>query len=93
MPVPTAADLAEFIRDHGPYRLACEGGCLRDDFNGVKELPSDWTGIYEYQTLKEALSTYEDDGDPDPPEGYSVMDWETHRGTCPNCRECNDPRL
>ncbi len=87
MPKPTQAELDEFIRKNGPYRLGCSGGCFRDDFDGVKELPADWKDIFEVRTLADALTTYEDDEDGDPPPGYSVMDWETHRGLCPNCQE------
>lgn len=87
MPIPTDADLEAFIATHGPYRLGCRGGCFRDDFDGVKELPTDWVGISEERSLREALSTYEDEGDPDPPEGYRLCDWETHLGWCPNCKD------
>jgi hypothetical protein len=85
MPIPTQSDLDKFVREHGPYRLGCSGGCTRDDFDGVKELPSDWQDIGEVQSLKNSLTTYETEDDGDPPPGYSVMDWETHRGICPDC--------
>lgn len=87
MPVPSQAELDEFIRKHGRYRLGCYGGCFRDDFDGVKELPRDWQDIHEKQSLKDALTTYETEEDGDPPKGYSVMDWETHVGLCPECQD------
>ncbi len=85
MPAPTDEEFAEFICDNGPYRLACEGGCFREDFDGVRGLPTDWKGVYEFQSLKDSL-TYYDDPDDEPP-GFNVMDWETHRGTCPRCQK------
>lgn len=84
--VATEQSVAEFIRLLGRYRLACNK-CDREDFDGVKVLPTDWEDISECQSLAAALSTYDDEGDPDPPPGYSVLDWWTHLGTCPECRE------
>jgi hypothetical protein len=84
MPIPTQAELDEFIKEHGPYRLGCGGGCFRDDFDGVKELPADWEDIREERSLKDALTTY-DDPDDEPP-GFSISDWETHFGLCPDCQ-------
>lgn len=59
MPVPSQIEIEEFIREHGHSRLGCSGGCNRDDFDGVKELPNDWEDIGEVRSLKDALSTYE----------------------------------
>jgi len=84
MPIPSETDLAEYIEKHGRYRLRCVD-CFREDFDGIKELPSDWEGVHEFQSLKNALSTYDDNGDPEEPPGFNVSDWETHRGTCPSC--------
>ncbi len=89
MPIPTDAEVFEFIAKYGPYRLACRGGCGRQ-MDGVKELPKDWSDIHEEQSLKDALSTYGDEGDPDPLPGCSVTDWETHFGLCPGCRAVED---
>lgn len=86
MPAPTQAELSKFIGEYGLYRLGCSN-CFRDDFDGVKELPSDWEGISEVQSLKEALTTYEDEEDGVPPDNYSVLDWQTHIGLCPECRD------
>ncbi len=83
MPIPDEKRLQEFIKEHGPFRLGCVE-CSRDDFDGVKELPTDWQDIQERQSLKQALSTYDEEAE-EPP-GYSVMDWETHIGLCPKCQ-------
>jgi hypothetical protein len=94
MPVPTDEEVDEFIRDHGPYRVACDN-CDRDDFDGVKVLP-DWGedgDPGEVQSLRAALSTYDEPGDPDPPRGYCVLDWFTHLGTCPDCQDPPEPLL
>ena len=85
MPIPTDAEVAEFIERCGPYRLECRGGCGRQ-MDGVKTLPIDWTDIEEVRSLRDALSTYDDEGDPDPPPGFSLCDWETHCGLCPECQ-------
>lgn len=84
MPIPSQAEINAFVAEHGPYRLECVGLCFRDDFDGVKELPSDWDGVHEVQSLRDSLSTYDDKGDPPP--GYSVLDWATHIGLCPWCK-------
>lgn len=91
MAVATDERVAEFIRDHGAIRLGCAGGCLRDDCDGIREIPPGWTDITEHQSLKDALSTYDDPGDPEPPKGYSVLDWETHFGICPDCQDVDRP--
>ncbi len=82
MPKPTAKELAKHKRD-GPIRLSCSK-CFRDDFDGVKLFPGGWLGIEEVQSLEASLTTYED-GETEPP-GYSVFDWETHSGLCPECQ-------
>ena len=91
MPVPTDEQVSEFIRDNGPYRVACDN-CDCDELDGVRELP-EWGkdgSPVEVQSLKAALSTYDDPGDPDPPKGYSVMDWFTHIGTCLECQQAQE---
>lgn len=84
MPKPSQSELDKFIREHGPYRLGCSN-CFRDDFDGVKALPTDWKDVCEKQSLTAALTTYESEEDGEPPAGYSVLDWETHVGLCPEC--------
>ena len=67
-----------------PIRLACSE-CDRGDFDGIDELPTDWTDITEVQSLKESLREVAFD---DP--SRSPLDWHTHIGTCPECqsKEC-----
>ncbi len=90
MPIPSEDDLKKFIAERGPYRLACQD-CSREDFDGVKELPTDWGDIGEFQSLKASLSTYDEAGDPDEPPGFCVLDWYTHVGCCPECNsEANE---
>lgn len=89
MPKPTPEKLAE-MRANGPIRLAC-GNCFRDDCDGVKEIPPEWQDVSERQSLEDALTTYEDEEDGPPPKGYSVLDWWTHIGTCPECAKSPDP--
>ena len=68
-------------------RLACML-CDRQDFDGIspKELAraiaSGWQEVGRVQTYAEASRTYID-----PPPGYSVFDWWTHLGWCPECAE------
>ncbi|MFO0806711.1 MAG: hypothetical protein U0791_26700 [Gemmataceae bacterium] len=85
MPLAAEWEVAKFIHERGPYRLACRGMCLRDDYDGVRELPTDWVGIEETQSLRDALSVFDDDEE-GRPDGYSLLDWETHTGYCPNCK-------
>lgn len=77
---PTAKDL----KQAGPIRLGCNH-CDRDDYDGVKLLPGGWSDISKRQSLAESLATY-DDGDLFMPPDYSVLDWETHVGICPECQ-------
>lgn len=87
MPVPTPAQIKRFRDKRGPYRLGCQS-CDRGDFDGVKRLPRNWDDVRRIQSLKESLTTYEGER---PPPGFSVMDWETHMGICPDCREDETP--
>ena len=42
-----------------------------------------WSDVREIQSYEEACRTYDDPAD-EPP-GYSVLDWQTHIGLCPEC--------
>lgn len=86
MSIPTPKQVQKYRTKHGPYRLACQG-CDRDDFDGVKRLPKGWDYIRRVQSLKESLTTYDRD---EYPKGYSVLDWYTHMGICPDCREVEE---
>jgi hypothetical protein len=71
-------------------RLACEM-CSREDMDGItvrqlKECQDmGWTGIAREQTYAESVKTYDDPADAPP--GYSVLDWYTHLGICPDCHK------
>lgn len=86
MPLATQEEVAEYEREYGPIRLACNS-CEREDFDGVRLLPGDWEDIGEVQSLQAALSVYDDTEEDPEPRGYSVLDWWTHLGTCPECQE------
>lgn len=86
MPLATLEEVAAYERDYGPIRLACDY-CYREDYDGVRLLPGDWEGISEEQSLQAALSVYDDTEEDPEPRGYSVLDWWTHRGTCPDCKD------
>ncbi len=86
MPLAKDAEVAEHIEKHGPIRLGCRN-CFREDMDGIRLFPGDWEDIGEAQSLRDSLSTYDgNDYDDPPPPGYSVLDWWTHLGNCPECR-------
>ena len=60
-------------------RLACSR-CDRDDFDGVDELPADWTDITIVQSWDDSVSEVEFDD-----HSTSPTEWYTHLGTCPDC--------
>jgi hypothetical protein len=64
----------------GPVRLGCIY-CDRGDFDGVSEIPSDWSDVQEVQSLEDALRPVSFESDT-----RSVLDWETHLGVCPECQ-------
>lgn len=73
-------------------RLACNS-CDRDDGDGISEvelsacIAAGWRDVHQVQTYEQACYTWEPDenGEPPQPDGYSVLDWMTHYGTCPEC--------
>ena len=65
----------------GPIRLGCLY-CDRADFDGVFELPNDWSDIQAVQSLEEASRQVEESDS----DSRSVLDWETHLGVCPACQ-------
>lgn len=73
---------------NGTIRLACSA-CNRDDMDGVMEEDLEaakvagWRSVIEVQSYEDSIKTYEDEEDPPP--GYSVLDWYTHIGLCPEC--------
>ncbi|MFO0887565.1 MAG: hypothetical protein U0790_00300 [Isosphaeraceae bacterium] len=75
-------------RPGATIRLGCDD-CDRDDrdFITPAELAEcrreGWTGIRRVQAYRQAIKIY-DQPILEPP-GYSVLDWETHMGLCPEC--------
>ena len=61
-------------------RLGCTC-CDRSDFDGVDALPEDWEDIDEVRSLEEAKREVAFDD-----MTRSVLDWQTHLGTCPECK-------
>jgi hypothetical protein len=61
-------------------RLGCNH-CDREDFDGIDELPSDWTDIHEVRSFDEAIREVDVDD-----QSRSVFDWQTHLGVCPECQ-------
>ncbi len=69
-------------RDPSPhFRLGCFH-CDREDYDGVTELPKDWTDITEVQTLEQALTPV----DFTAPTRLNIFEWQTHLGVCPECQ-------
>jgi len=68
----------------GTIRLGCLY-CDRTDFDGVDQLPTDWEDIDEVQSCEEAIREVPPDD-----KRRSVLDWETHLGVCPDCRQINE---
>lgn len=70
-------------------RLACSE-CDRDDYDFISEEALEalvgWEDIVEIQSYENSIKTYEYN-DPCMPENYSVLDWYTHIGLCPDCSE------
>jgi hypothetical protein len=64
----------------GKIRLGCDH-CDREDFNGVDELPTDWTDIQNVRSFEEATREVAFDD-----QSRSVFDWQTHLGVCPECQ-------
>lgn len=82
MPKPTPEHL-EAVRKEGPVRLVCRG--CNQQLDGIPAVPEGWRDVNEVQSLESSLTTYDGPDDPTPPRGYSVFDWETHEGLCPDC--------
>jgi hypothetical protein len=84
MPRPTRRHLVK-ARRAGPIRLGCRAGCFRGDCDGIQDIPPGWRDVDEIQSLEDSMATYDGPNDPPEPRGYSVTDWETHLGLCPEC--------
>jgi hypothetical protein len=72
-----------------PIRLACYD-CDRNDFDGVtmdqfqQALRDGWINVRQVQLYEDSIKTYNDPADE--PQGFIVLNWFTHIGTCPNCQ-------
>lgn len=71
--------------DDMKIRLAC-AYCSRDDCDGITNLKAavGWTDIGRVQSYRQACKTYDDPSKA--PAGYSIFDWWTHLGVCPDCQ-------
>jgi hypothetical protein len=61
-------------------RLGC-GECDRTDFDGIDQVPKDWTDISEFQSHEESLREVDIND-----HSQSPFEWYTHLGTCPDCQ-------
>lgn len=83
--MPTITDSAK-----REIRLACDT-CFRDDMDGITRaelmaaIKSGWNHIRRVQSYEDSIKVYDDPAET--PEGYSVLDWYTHNGQCPECRD------
>jgi len=66
--------------NEGRIRLACTG-CDRSDFDGVQRVPKSWADVHRVQSYRDSKRVVPD-GDP----SFSVLEWYTHLGTCPDCQ-------
>ena len=64
----------------GKIRLGCMH-CDRTDFDGVDTLPEDWEDVDEVRSYDEATREVPFDD-----MTRSVLDGQTHLGTCPECK-------
>ena len=62
-------------------RLACIH-CDTDQYDGVTELPTDWTNIQEAQSYAASREEV-----PLRDSNRSPLDWYTHLGVCPECQK------
>lgn len=69
-------------------RLGCDQ-CDRDDCDGISEtmlelMKGVWEDIAYVQSYEQAIKIYENPDDAPP--GFSALDWWTHLGLCPDCK-------
>ena len=76
-------------REPKTIRLCCNAvGCAEHDFitaTQLRRLKQGWKNVGRFQTYAQSIKTYDDPHDA--PAGYSVLDWYTHLGDCPDCAE------
>lgn len=68
----------------GQMRLACSD-CDRNDCDGINQLPADWEGIEEMQTLEQSRREVDIND-----QSRSPLEWYTHLGTCPDCQKLSN---
>ncbi len=79
----------ERMRFGNEVRLGCMY-CDRQDFDGISEqalkdaIAAGWEYVDQVQSPAEAAQTHPLG---DEPPGFSVFDWWTHLGICPDCRK------
>lgn len=61
-------------------RLACHH-CDTDEYDGVTEIPPDWSDVDEIQSYEASLVPVEMNDST-----RSPLEWYTHLGTCPDCQ-------
>ena len=77
-----SSTMTEIIESGRVVRLGCYD-CDRSDFEFITveqlaaAIAAGWEDVREIQSLAESI-------DEDPPRG-TLLDWETHRGICPDC--------
>lgn len=77
----------------GKIRLCCYG-CDRDDHDGItpKQLREcGWSDVVEVQSHKRAVEVH--NCMISEPLEWSVFDWYTHQGYCPECQEKPEGKL
>ena len=68
----------------GKIRLGC-ANCDRTDFDGIDELPPDWTDVDEVQSFAESIREVDWND-----QSRSALDWPTHLGVCPECQAADE---
>lgn len=91
VPTPEAVmQAAQMMTSSKTVRLSCME-CFGADHDGISEvelsalIAAGWRNVEQVQTLEQSLTVYDAD---EAPANYSVFDWETHRGVCPECVAC-----
>jgi hypothetical protein len=58
-------------------------GITADELRKLRSKAGGWKEVVRVQTYAQSIKTYDDPKDA--PSGYSVLDWETHKGVCQDC--------
>lgn len=78
-----AEDVPDWAKK-GEIRLEC---CTCDEqYDEIADFPPDWTEIERVRSFGQSTEEIPDGEDVNK-YGDSVMDWQTHFGVCPECRE------